>query len=143
MPPDEPDGAGAVINHSPVLVDTSVLIDAFCGERRSLAVMADIIERGDLLMLTTVVVYQWRRGPRLPQEVKDQELLIPTAKAVPFEIDDALLSAELYKLVSRPRGREADLTIAACAIRRGARLWTLNPRDFSDIPRLQLFRSQA
>jgi predicted nucleic acid-binding protein len=30
--------------------------------------------------------------------------------------------------------------IAACAIVRGAALWTLNPRDFDDIPGLKLYR---
>ncbi len=41
----------------------------------------------------------------------------------------------------RPRSREVDLAIAACALTQGAALWTLNPRDFSDIPRLRLFKT--
>jgi predicted nucleic acid-binding protein len=40
-------------------------------------------------------------------------------------------------LVKRPRGREIDLAIAAHAISRDARLWTLNPNDFDDIPGLE------
>jgi len=40
--------------------------------------------------------------------------------------------------VRRPRGREVDLAIAACAIVHGARLWTLNRDDFTDIPDLDL-----
>jgi predicted nucleic acid-binding protein len=41
--------------------------------------------------------------------------------------------------VARPRGREIDLAIAACALAVDARLWTLTPRDFRDVPGLQLF----
>jgi predicted nucleic acid-binding protein len=42
--------------------------------------------------------------------------------------------------VKRPRQRQADLAIAACAIRHGASLWTLNPADFADVPGLSLYR---
>jgi len=36
------------------------------------------------------------------------------------------------------RERKLDLAIAATAILHDAALWTLNPRDFADIPRLRL-----
>jgi predicted nucleic acid-binding protein len=32
-----------------------------------------------------------------------------------------------------------DIAIAACALERGARLWTLNPDDFRDLPGLELY----
>jgi predicted nucleic acid-binding protein len=32
-----------------------------------------------------------------------------------------------------------DIAITASAIEQGARLWSLNPADFRDIPGLQLF----
>ena len=32
-----------------------------------------------------------------------------------------------------------DLAIAACALTLGARLWTLNPRDFRDLEGLELY----
>ena len=37
-----------------------------------------------------------------------------------------------------PRGREADLAIAACALAHGAHLWVLNRNDFQDIRDLRL-----
>jgi predicted nucleic acid-binding protein len=40
--------------------------------------------------------------------------------------------------VKRPRGREIDLAIAACALQDGAALWTLNTADFRDVPELRL-----
>jgi hypothetical protein len=53
-------------------------------------------------------------------------------------VREAALAADLYRRVQRPRGREIDLTVAACAITYGARLWTLNSRDFADIPGLEI-----
>jgi len=44
----------------------------------------------------------------------------------------------LYRQVKRPRGREIDLAIAACALSSGAALWTLNVSDFRDVPELSL-----
>jgi predicted nucleic acid-binding protein len=49
------------------------------------------------------------------------------------------VSAKLYCTLRRPRGREIDLAIAACAISRQAQLWTLNGGDFTDIPDLRLW----
>jgi predicted nucleic acid-binding protein len=52
--------------------------------------------------------------------------------------DEAQIAAELYQAVRRPKGRELDLAIAACALSWNAALGTLNPRDFEDLPGLQL-----
>jgi len=89
-------------------------------------------------MLPSLVLYEWLRGPRLPEELAAQEALFPSDSAIPFGSAEAALSANLYKSVRRPRGRDIDLAIAACAISRQAELWTLNSSDFSDIPGLQL-----
>ena len=47
-------------------------------------------------------------------------------------------AAALSRTIRRPRGREIDLAIAACAIAEGAALWTLNPADVADVPGLRL-----
>lgn len=52
---------------------------------------------------------------------------------------EAEMAATLYRRVPRARQRELDLAVAACALTHAAALWTLNARDFSDIPDLQLF----
>ena len=90
------------------------------------------------MLVPTLVLYEWLRGPRLPEEVAAQEALFPTDGAIPFGFQEAALAATLYASVRRPRGREIDLAIAACAIAKDSSLWTLNPADFSDIPRLVL-----
>ena len=51
------------------------------------------------------------------------------------------MAARLYRTVRSPRGREIDLAIAACALMHRAALWTLNPRDFSDVPHLRLLEA--
>jgi predicted nucleic acid-binding protein len=121
-----------------VHLDTSVLVDALTGARRSAPALRRFIERGERLQVSALVLYEWRRGPRQPDELEAQELLFPRSAAVAFGADEADRAAQLYAAVRRPRGREIDLAIAACAIVHGASLWTLNRDDFTDIPGLAL-----
>ena len=119
-------------------LDTSVLIDALTGPKRSGRKLREMIQSSERVHLSALVVYEWRRGPRSHQQIADQEALFPASEAVPFGPPEALLAASLYSKITRARGREIDLAIAACAIGHEARLWTLNPEDFKDIPNLLL-----
>lgn len=67
-----------------------------------------------------------------------QEALFPAAAAIAFGAEEAMIAASLYCSVARPRGREIGLAIAACALAWSASLWTLNEKDFEDIPELRL-----
>lgn len=119
-------------------LDTSALISALTGRRTAAPVLRRLIADGNRLAIAALVLYEWRRGPRTPEEVADQEQFVPAASAVPFGPREAAVAAELYARMSRPRRREIDIAIAACAIAHGAALWTLNPRDFADIPGLDV-----
>lgn len=119
-------------------LDTSTLVDALTGTRRSAPALRRAIEAGERVQLSTIVLYEWLRGPRRPTELSDQEALFPREAAVTFDSDTAALAARLYASMPRARGREIDLAIAACAIAHGAALWTLNRSDFDDIPDLKL-----
>ncbi len=123
-----------------ILLDTSALIDGLTRDRPLLAALTRMLEQGERLSVSTLVLYEWLRGPRLPQELAVQEIMFPSEAALPFEAVDARISAELYRTVSRARSREIDIAIAACAIRREAELWTVNRAGFADIPRLRLAR---
>ena len=119
-------------------LDTSALVDALSGPRRSAARLRDLIDARERISISTLVLFEWLRGPRIPQELAAQNLLFPGSEALPFGSDEAELAADLYASVQRRRGREIDLAIAACAIAHDASLWTLNISDFEDIPGLNL-----
>lgn len=122
-----------------ILLDTSVLIDALTGTRRSAPALRRAIGSGDRIALSALVLYEWQRGPRQPEELAAQEALWPSAAAIAFGHDESTTAAALFRSVRSPRGREIDLAIAASAICWSAALWTLNTRDFRDIPGLELF----
>ncbi len=119
-------------------LDTSALVDAVTGPRRSLDALIALAEEGHRLSISTIVLYEWLRGPRTRGDLAVQEDLFPRARAVPFGAAQAAVAARLYGAVKRPRGREIDLAVAACALHDGAALWTLNRADFRDIPDLAL-----
>ena len=121
-----------------VHLDTSALVDALTGPRRSLEVLIGLAEQGHRLALSSLVLYEWLRGPRTRAELAVQEDLFPRDKAVEFGAAQAAVAARLYRALKRPRGREIDLAIAACALHDGASLWTLNRADFRDVPDLPL-----
>ncbi len=120
-------------------VDTSVLIDALTGTKRSATALRAAIAKGERMAVSALVLYEWRRGPRIPSELDAQEALLPAETAVPFDSATAIRAAELYAKIRRPRGREVDLAIAACALTHDASLWTLNHGDFDDVPGLDLY----
>jgi predicted nucleic acid-binding protein len=119
-------------------LDTSALVGALTGPRSSSPILRAWLEDGMRLSLSTLVLYEWRRGPRTPEELENQEALFPSADAVSFGVREAEIAADLYRRLGRPRARQIDIAIAACAIAAGAEVWTLNPLDFRDIPELQL-----
>ncbi len=126
-----------------ILLDTSVLIDALTRPGRSTAALRRAIADGERILLSTLVLYEWLRGPRRPEELAAQEALFPRESAIPFAAAEAALAAGLYARLRKARGREIDLAIAACALVRNAKLWTLNTEDFDDIPDLHVSAPDA
>lgn len=116
------------------------MIDSLTGPGKSAPVLERLLEEGEPISLSCLVVFEWLRGPRIPEELAAQETLCPAASALPFGPQEAEIAAHLYRSLTRPRGREVDIGIAATAIHYQARLWTLNPKDFADIPGLSLWR---
>jgi predicted nucleic acid-binding protein len=119
-------------------LDTSALIAALSGSRTEMRVLRQFIVDGERLGVSSIVLFEWWRGPRTAQELAAQEALLPGRMAAAFGVAEATLAANIYTRLGRPRRRAIDLAIAACAMVQGAALWTLNPRDFSDIPGLEL-----
>jgi predicted nucleic acid-binding protein len=120
-------------------LDTSVMIAALTGARPLLAAYEWTTAAGHRLEVSSPVLYEWLRGPRLDSELQLQRVLHPDDRVLPFTSAEASVAAHIYRQLSRARTREMDIAIAACAIERGASLWTVNPADFKDIPALQLY----
>ena len=119
-------------------LDTSALVGALTGPRDAFDRLRTLIDEGHRVRLSTMVLYEWLRGPRTLTELRVQEDLFPREQALPFDGEAAARAAALYARMPRPRGRELDLAIAACALADDAWLWTLNLDDFSDVPGLKL-----
>ena len=64
---------------------------------------------------------------------------LPAASAISFGAEEAAVAATLYRSVDQARDREVDIAIAACAVTRSARIWTLNGADFADLPGVALY----
>jgi predicted nucleic acid-binding protein len=120
-------------------LDTSLIVEALAGQRRAGALLRRAAQEGERMGVSTLVLYEWLRGPRTSAELAAQEALFPAEDAVPFSAAEALIAARLCRQVRGARHRELDLGIAACALAHGARLWTLNPDDFRDVPDLRLY----
>jgi predicted nucleic acid-binding protein len=123
-----------------IFLDTSLLIDSLTGNKHSGPSLMRAFDRGEGMLLSSITLCEWLRGPRTHSELAMQQNLFPSESIVPFEEEEAGIAARLYRSVPKARGREIDLMIAACAIRHDAELWTLNVGDFKDIPGLRLLR---
>jgi predicted nucleic acid-binding protein len=121
-----------------VHVDTSALVDALTGPRRSLGKLIELTDAGHRLAISSLVLSEWLRGPRTRADLDAQEALFPSETAVPFGAAEAALAARLHAQVPRAQGRALELAIAACALAHGAAILTLVPADFRDIPGLRL-----
>jgi predicted nucleic acid-binding protein len=122
-----------------IVIDTSVLVDGLTGPQRSGPAIRGALDEGEQILVPALVLYEWLRGPRLSEELALQESLFPSESAIPFDREQAIVAADLYRAVSRARSREVDLAIAACALVREAQLWTLNRADFEDVPGIHLY----
>lgn len=120
-------------------LDTSLLIDALTTSQRSVARLDRTIAQGHQLRISTLVLHEWLRGPRTPDELLLQESFLPSSEVAIFGVAEARRASVLSRRLARSRGRIMDIAIAACALEANARLWTLNHQDFSDIPELLLY----
>jgi predicted nucleic acid-binding protein len=125
-----------------IFLDTSVLVESFTGSQPLLNSFRAMIQQNERLALSSIVLYEWLRGPRFAEELEVQEAAFPSESVVAFHPEDAAIAARIYRSLQRPRGRKVDIMIAACAIRHDAELWTLNVADFKDIPGLRMIRAK-
>ena len=122
-----------------ILLDTSVLVDALTGPQRLGSSLRSAIASGNRIRIPSLVLFEWRRGPRTMPELALQEALFPSDEVISFGASEAVRAADLYAVVRRAKSREIDIAIAACAIVHGGKLWTRNLGDFIDIPGMSIY----
>ncbi len=71
-------------------LDTSALVNAFTGPKRSARRLRAAIERGERVSLSTMMLYEWLRGPRLEEQLAIQQALFLRESAVVFGPEEAL-----------------------------------------------------
>ena len=120
-------------------LDTSVLIEVFATTRPLLPAYIAATDAGHRLIVSSLVLYEWLRGPRIASDIEVQRQLHPDDEIVLFGPLEAAMAANLYRQLKHARGRQMDIAIAACALEHGAALWTTNPNDFDDIAGLRLY----
>jgi predicted nucleic acid-binding protein len=76
-------------------LDTSVLVDALTGPRRSAGALRDVLTIGERVSISTLVLYEWLRGPRVESELEHQEALFPSEKAAAFGAAEDAVAADL------------------------------------------------
>lgn len=121
-----------------IVLDTSVLVEGLGAGGAMRQDLRSAIARRERLAVPTLVLYEWLRGPRSPEELAAQEALFPSEQALDFGPEEAAIAAGLYRELPGPRGRAIDLAIAASALVWRSPLWTLNVADFEDVPALRL-----
>lgn len=121
-----------------ILLDTSILLAALTGPRPQLGKLRQRLAAGQSMAISSLVLFDWRLGPRTPEELASQEELFPSANALPFGAEEATLAAVLYRQIPSGRAGAMAIAIAACALRQEAALWTLHREAFAGIPGLLL-----
>jgi predicted nucleic acid-binding protein len=116
---------------TPVVMDTTVLIDVLKGRPAAIARYEALQPAGDDPFVCAVTVEELSAGLR-PSERERAGLLLEGLREAPLGIAEGRL-AGWWRFSFRRRGRtlsQADCLIAASAVGLGARLATGNPKDF-------------
>ena len=125
------------------LLDTNVLSDFSCGEQ---GVMARLRQEAPLQLAVSAITeleieYGLARNPNLAPRVREAiRMLLNMISVLPFEREDARVAAQLRASLNSqgtPIGAY-DVLLAACALRRGLKIVTHNPRDFGRVGGLGL-----
>jgi len=53
----------------------------------------EAFNRGEAMLLSTITLYEWLRGPRTNAELTLQQNLFPSESILPFNMEDAVIAA--------------------------------------------------
>jgi predicted nucleic acid-binding protein len=119
-------------------LDTDVLIWACSRSGGERSRLFEILEAGEDLSMSAWAWYEFRRGPRTPEQLAAADVLLGDGGIVPVSADIVEKAAEIFRLLGSPRSRAANVLIGVAATWIGARLLTRNARDFAGIPDLDI-----
>jgi tRNA(fMet)-specific endonuclease VapC len=123
-----------------ILFDTSVAIALREGEAD---ILTRIAEFDQIPLLSIISVVELEGGvPFAPEGIAARraalDRILTTLEILPFEREETLVYRRIIEAMGFSRRQTFDRMIAAQAIVAGASLATLNPRDFRNIPDLQV-----
>jgi len=121
-----------------VHLDTDVLVYALsvAGPERQRVV--ELAESEAELQMSAIAWYEFRRGPRTPEQLAVARSFFFDDGIVPFSEELASIASEVFRGLGSPRMRGADIAIGVTAASMNAILLTRNTRDFAGVPTLHL-----
>jgi predicted nucleic acid-binding protein len=117
-------------------LDANFLVAALRGDRAAAPRLERWIARDEELAMSAVAWAEMLCGPLTDEEAQHAGFLVRRVEA--FQLEDAVLAAELFNRTGRRSRGLADCMIAAAAIRRGCTLATFDRAGFKPFQRFQL-----
>ena len=113
---------------SEIHLDTSFLIRALKSGTVEDGAIRGWLAEGRVLSMSTIAWAEFLIGPLTPATAELAHQVVPGR--VPFEINEAEVTAMLFNRTGRKRGSLVDCMIAATALSRDVPLATSNAKDF-------------
>ena len=121
-----------------VHLDTDFMIVALSRAGAERQHLLDLAGTSDEIQISAVAWYEFCRGPRTPEQLAVARSFFFDDGIIPLSEELAAEAAKVFRALGSPRKRAADISIGVTAAATGARLLTLNLRDFAGIPGLEL-----
>lgn len=124
---------------SPILLDSTILIDFFRKKRKMKSVFYSLIPQHDFY-ISVITDFEVKIGAMTDQHRNDYQILLTNIAILPVDQTCIDKAAEIYSVLRKKNAliELADLLIAATAISNSLPLATLNPKHFQKIPSLAL-----
>lgn len=113
-----------------ICLDTNYLIRGVAFQTKEAHHLAEWIQQGESLIVSSVAWYEFLCGPVSPAQIYVIKAFL--TEVVPFDEIQAQEAARLFNLVKRNRRLRIDALIAALAITRNCPLATNNKTDFDE-----------
>ena len=125
-----------------VVLDTNIIVDHLRQPKTKESLLRKIAQQNpkETLAVSVISVQELYEGKSTRNSEKKQSMLatISPLKILPYTYETAKLAGQIARNLKKPI-ELADAAIAATSIINGAKLLTLNKKDFCQIKHLELF----